>query len=186
MTSCKTISALLLCLAANAFADTTADKFWPEWRGPLANGVAPHADPPLTWSETNNIKWKLPIPGEGDSTPIVWGDRVFVLSAIPVESEPADAASAKPANKTFRFTVICVDRSSGKILWQKVARETAPHEGRQENNTFASASPVTDGKLVWAFFGSRGLHCYDFDGNLKWEKYFGLMKTKLGFVEGAS
>src|SRR6267154_2633580 len=186
MTSFKIASALLVCLAANAVADSVAEKFWPQWRGPLGTGVGPHADPPLNWSETNNIKWKLAIPGEGDSTPIVWGERIFVLSAIPVTKETAEPSTEGGPNQTFRFTVICVGRASGKILWQKVARQTTPHESRQQNNTFASASPVTDGKFVWAFFGSRGLHCYDFDGNLKWEKDFGLMKTKMGFGEGAS
>ena len=166
--------------------DSAAERFWPQWRGPLANGVGPHANPPLNWSETNSIKWKLPLAGEGDSTPIVWADRVFVLSAIPEGKEGSEAGKEKGPNGTYRFTVICVERNSGKILWQKVARETSPHEGRQENNTFASASPVTDGQFVWAFFGSRGLHCYDFEGNLKWEKDFGLMKTKMGFGEGAS
>jgi len=182
----RTVSLLILCLAASALADSAAEKFWPQWRGPLGNGVAPQADPPLNWSETNNIKWKIPIPGEGDSTPIVWENRVFVLSAIPVTQQPGDADKEKGPNGTFRFAVICVDRPSGKVLWQKVAREVSPHEGHQENNTFASASPVTDGKLVWAFFGSRGLYCFDFDGNLQWQKDFGLMKTKMGFGEGAS
>ena len=181
-----TVSALVLCIAANTFADSAADKFWPQWRGPLGTGVGPLADPPLNWSETNHVKWKLAIPGEGDSTPIVWANRVFILSAIPVENVTPEATQEKGPNGTFRFTVFCVDRVSGKILWQKVARETSPHEGHQENNTFASASPVTDGKLIWAFFGSRGLHCYDLDGNLKWQKDFGLMKTKMGFGEGAS
>ena len=100
--------------------------------------------------------------------------------------ETIEAAKEKEPHETFRFAVICVDRVSGKILWQKVAREASPHESRQENNTFASASPVTDGTFVWAFFGSRGLHCYDFEGNLKWQKDFGQMKTKMGFGEGAS
>src|SRR5262245_17470757 len=186
MRSFHTVSGLMLFIAASAFSDSPAEKFWPQWRGPLANGVAPHADPPLNWSEPNNVKRKLAIPGEGDATPIVWGNRVFVLSAIPSATEPTDGANGPATNKAFRFTVICIDRSTGKILWQKVAREAAPHEGHQESNTFASASPVTDGKSVWAFFGSRGLHCYDFEGNLKWQKDFGLMKTKLGFGEGAS
>jgi outer membrane protein assembly factor BamB len=167
-------------------AESAADQFWPQWRGPLETGVGPHAEPPLNWSETNNIRWRLAIPGEGDSTPIVWADRVFVLSAIPVEKDNSVAGKEAGPNGTFRFTVFCIDRSSGRILWQKVAREASPHEGRQENNTFASASPVTDGKFVWAFFGSRGLYGYDFDGNLKWQKDFGLMKTKMGFGEGAS
>lgn len=173
---------LVLCLGARALADTPADKFWPQWRGPMANGVGPLANPPLHWSETNNIRWKLAIPGEGDSTPIVWADRVFVLSAVAEK----DAGQAGGSHGTFRFTVYCIDRTTGKVLWEKVAKETSPQEGHQENNTYASASPVTDGKLVWAFFGSRGLHCYDFAGNLKWEKDFGQMKTKMGFGEGAS
>ena len=186
MTSLKIISALVICIAASASGDSAAAKFWPQWRGPLGTGAAPQADPPLTWSETNNIQWKLALEGEGDSTPIVWADRVFMLCAIPSADKASEPGKEKASFGTFQFTVVCVERASGKILWQKVARETSPHEGRQENNTFASASPVTDGKFVWAFFGSRGLHCYDFEGNLKWQKDFGLMKTKMGFGEGSS
>lgn len=187
---------LSLVLALNARAASPADRFWPQWRGPLATGAAPLADPPVSWSETNNVKWKTPIPGEGDSTPIIWGDRVFILSAIPTGKKPGAPASSitdskgwvasEGADQAFQFVVICLDRNSGKILWQKTAREVVPHEGRQPNNTFASASPVTDGALLLAFFGSRGLHCYDFDGNLKWQKDFGKMKTVMGFGEGAS
>ncbi len=167
-------------------ADSAADRFWPQWRGPLATGAAPLADPPLTWSETNNVKWKTPIPGEGNSTPIIWDNRIFILSAIATGRKPAVPVVADAPNEIYQWVVICLDRGPGKVLWQKTAREEAPHEGRQANNTFASASPVTDGKLLLAFFGSRGLYCYDFDGNLKWEKDFGKMKTKLGFGEGAS
>jgi outer membrane protein assembly factor BamB len=172
--------ALVAGMAANAMAESLSEDFWPQWRGPLGTGVGPHANPPLTWSETNNLKWKIVMPGEGDATPIVWADRLFVLCAVPAGKQTSEGKGA------FRFTVVCIERSSGKVLWQKVARETVPHEGRQENNTFASGSPVTDGKLVWAFFGSRGLYCYDFEGNLKWEKDFGQMKTRMGFGEGAS
>jgi len=169
-----------------ALADSAADRFWPQWRGPLATGVAPQADPPLTWSETQNVKWKIPIPGEGDATPIVWGDRVFILSAIGTGRKPSAPVAADAPNEIYQWVVICLDRGQGKVLWQKTAREEAPHEGRQQNNTFASASPLTDGKLLLAYFGSRGLHCYDFDGTLIWEKDFGKMKTRMGFGEGAS
>ena len=172
--------------AADAQTAPAAEMFWPQWRGPLSPGFAPNADPPLAWSETNNVKWKTPIPGEGDSTPIVWGDRVFVLSAIPGGSNAAAPADPQAPAEIYQFTVFCLDRANGKVLWQRVARQEAPHEGRQENNTFASASPVTDGRLLLAFFGSRGLHCYDFEGNLKWQKDFGKMKMKFGFGEGAS
>jgi len=169
-----------------ALVAPAAELFWPQWRGPLLTGEAPHADPPVTWSETNNVKWKTMIPGEGDSTPIVWGGRVFLLAAIPNATNAAAPAAPQAPAAGYQFVVLCLDRASGKILWQRVARQEAPHEGRQENNTFASASPVTDGRLLLAYFGSRGLHCYDFDGNLKWQKDFGKMKTKMGFGEGAS
>lgn len=175
-----------MSLVIRTLADPAGDNYWPQWRGPLGTGVAPKANPPATWSETSNIKWKIAIPGEGDSTPIIWADRVFVLSAIPREAGPAEGGKGEFTTTSFQFTVMCIDRGYGKVLWQKVARETKPHEGRQENNTFASASPVTDGQFLWAFFGSRGLHCYDIQGNLKWEKDFGLMRTKMGFGEGAS
>ena len=176
----------LLLTQKVAQAAPAAERFWPQWRGPLATGVAPLADPPLHWSETNNVKWKTPIPGEGNSTPIIWGNRVFVLSAIPTGKKPDAPVADNAPNEIFQWVVFCLDRAEGKILWQKVAREEAPHEGRQQNNTFASASPVTDGKLLLAYFGSRGLHCYDFDGKLIWEKDFGKMKTRMGFGEGSS
>ena len=176
-------SAVVLCLARPGRADNAAsdaNRFWPQWRGPLATGMAPLADPPVTWSDGQNVKWKAGIPGSGDSTPIVWGNRIFILTAIPTGKK------AEAPSEVYQFVVACLDRETGKPLWQKTAREEAPHEGHQPNNTFASASPVTDGQLVLAYFGSRGLHCYDMDGNLKWSKDFGHMQTKMGFGEGAS
>jgi outer membrane protein assembly factor BamB len=185
---------------------TVCQANWPHWRGPLANGIAPDANPPLEWSETRNVKWKVAIPGRGTATPIVWGDRVFILTAIalekPAEAQPVTAAAAetplpggrrgggfgrseKPADK-HQFVVLCLDRKSGKTLWQKAAREEVPHEGHHRDHGFASASPVTDGSVLLAYFGSRGLHCYDLDGNLQWSKDFGDMITRNGFGEGAS
>ena len=193
-----------------AIPPVAAEQFWPQWRGPLATGVAPLADPPITWSQTEHVKWKISVPGSGDSTPIIWADRVFILTAIPTgkktrdnasESSPRSGATetgldgargergrmnAEGLDQVYQFAVLCLDRNTGKILWQKTAREEVPHEGHQQNNTFASASALTDGKVVLAFFGSRGLHCYDLEGNLKWSKDFGRMKTKMGFGEGAS
>jgi len=206
---------LLLTLRAAVAAEATAEARhnWPQWRGPLANGVGPEADPPLEWSETKNVKWKVKIPGEGSSTPAIWGDRVFVLTAVGPEqqaevkpvSPPAGAETNSPGagprgrggpgggfgrgekpTAKYRFTLLCLDRKTGKTRWQKVAREEVPHEGRQQNNTFASASPLTDGKVVLAFYGSRGLHCYDLEGNLKWSQDFGPMQTRNTFGEGAS
>ena len=183
LSAAAVIALLITCFAATA---APADAFWPQWRGPLCTGAAPLADPPQTWSETQNVKWKSPIPGEGDATPVIWGGRVFLLTAVatgkPNPSAPTLEAPAQP----YQFTVLCLDRANGHVLWQKVARQETPHEGRQENNTFASASPITDGSVVLAFFGSRGLYCYDLDGGLKWHADFGKMKTRMGFGEGAS
>lgn len=181
---------------------------WPQWRGPLARGVAPNATPPQTWSETNNVRWKVSVPGSGSATPVVWGDRVFVLTAIknskPVEKAEAPSGTnaspsaettsgrprgmSKPENPTdsYRFVVMCLDRKTGKTLWEKTACETVPHEGHHQDHGFASASPVTDGKHLLAYFGSRGLYCYDLDGNPKWSKNFGQMHTRNGFGEGSS
>jgi hypothetical protein len=176
----RSILLLSLCswplMRGLAQTESAADGFWPQWRGPLLTGVAPHADPPVTWSETNNVKWKTPIPGEGDSTPIVWDNRVFLLSAIATGKKPTGPVAANAPNEIYQWIVICLDRRQGKVLWQKTAREEAPHEGHQQNNTFASASPVTDGKLLLAYFGSRGLHCYDFEGNVIWEKEDGFRR----------
>ena len=181
---------------------------WPQWRGPLARGVAPNATPAREWSETNNIRWKAALPGSGTATPAIWGDRVFILTAIqspkPAEAKSADALSATATSSqptggrpqgastpeapadAYQFVVLCLDRKTGKTIWQKTACETVPHEGHHQDHGFASASPITDGKHLLAYFGSRGLYCYDLDGNLKWSKDFGRMHTRNGFGEGSS
>src|SRR5580704_12993355 len=104
-------------------AEDAADRFWPQWRGPLATGVAPLADPPLTWSETNNVKWKTPIPVEGDSTPIVWDNRIFILTAIGTGKKPSAPAASGAPDEVYQWVVLCLDRATGKVLWQKTARE---------------------------------------------------------------
>jgi len=151
------------------------------------------ANPPVEWSEEKNVKWKTALPGEGSGTAIVWDDRVFLLAAVPtgekVVATPAVSNSGRQGEKPtekYQFTVLCLDRGTGKIRWQKIANELVPHEGHHRDHSFASASPVTDGSVVIAFFGSRGLYCFDMDGNKKWEKDFGDMQTRNGFGEGAS
>ncbi len=184
---------------------------WPQWRGPEVNGTAPGSEPPVEWSETKNVKWKVKLPGSGTSTPIVWGERIFVTTAVPTGEKsaaaPAEATPPPPApgqgerrgrrfgpggggggapTEKHRFVLLCLDRATGKVLWEKAAREEVPHEGHHQDHGFASSSPVTDGQWVWAFFGSRGLHAYDFEGNLKWSKDLGRMRTRNAFGEGAS
>jgi outer membrane protein assembly factor BamB len=186
------VAVLCAALRAQDGGDAALLDDWHQWRGPLGTGVAPRGEPPLSWSETRNVRWKVEIPGEGHASPIVWRDRVFTLSAQRTERQ-ADAppekdsrAKTDPPKNVHRFLVTALDRKSGKTLWQRVACEAVPHEGRHETNTYASASPLTDGRRVYAFFGSRGLYCYDVDGALQWKRDLGDMRTRSGWGEGAS
>jgi outer membrane protein assembly factor BamB len=188
-------------LAAAAWAapsepDSESLRNWPHWRGPLANGVAPLAHPPLAWDENTNIKWKAKIPGDSTATPIVWGDQVFLITAVKTDREmeatppAADAPKArfniKPPQNYYQFIVMSVDRKSGQTRWQQIAKEEVPHEGHHPDGSFASASPTTDGKHLYVSFGSRGVYCYDLDGHQKWSRDLGRMTIMNRFGEGSS
>ena len=166
---------------------------WPAWRGPLANGVAPEANPAVEWSETKNVRWKIELPGKGHSSPIVYGDRIFVTAAVPVgEKLPAVYDNAPgvhdsvPVTHKHEFTVMAFDRGSGKLAWRTVAKEEFPHEGGHYTGSLASNSPVTDGEVLVVSFGSRGVYCYDLDGGLIWQKDLGRMQTHHSHGEGSS
>ena len=174
-TIASAVSVLFLLSVRLPAAD--GDRFWPQWRGPMLTGAALHGDPPVEWSEGKNVKWKVEIPGKGSGTPVIWGETIFVLTAVPADG----GERAKQ-----RFTVLAIARKDGKVLWQRVVREEVPHEGTHQTNTWASASALTDGELVYAFFGSRGLYALDLKGNVKWEKDLGDMTIKLNFGEAAS
>lgn len=171
--------ASLFSLTSGAIADT-----WSHWRGPLANGSSPTAKPPLEWSEKKNIKWKVPVPGRGSGSPVVWKNKVFVVSAVaPSGGRGFDGRRLSKLD----FKIFCFNRADGKVLWEKTAVTATPHEGTHSTNGFASASPCTDGKHVYAHFGSRGLFCYTMEGKLVWKREdFGKMKTRNEFGEGSS
>lgn len=194
----RSTSLLLLvgAVALTARGQTSGNdalRVWTQWRGPLANGVAPHANPPTVWSETKNIRWKLALPGKGHSSPIVYGDRVYVMAAAPVgqaqkpvhDSAPGVHDSV-PVTHTNQYMVMALSRSEGRVLWKKVVREERPHEGGHETGSPASNSPVTDGEFVYAFFGSRGLYCLDTNGAVKWQANLGKMQTLHAHGEGSS
>ena len=165
------LGALIAGLAGLGALAESPDDNWPNWRGPNADGVAVKGSPPVTWSESENIKWKVPLPGKGSSTPVVWGNKIFIETAVPTGEEPPAAARSAPRRRgppstpapkaPLEFKLICLDRETGEILWERTAIETVPHEGHHPTGTFASYSPITDGEHVWVSFGSRGLHCYD-------------------------
>lgn len=180
-----------------------AERFWGQWRGPRMDGIALQGNPPIEWSETRNVRWKVALPGLGSSTPVVWKDRLYMLAAIPAGSaepgSPPSAAASGPEGRGGRrggreseplvaqeFVVIAINRSDGSTAWKRTARKEVPHQGKQPNNSFASASAIVDGSHVIAYFGSRGLYCYDLEGRLMWEKDLGDMQIKNGFGEGAS
>jgi outer membrane protein assembly factor BamB len=244
---------------------------WHQWRGPNADGSARDSKPPIQWSENENIKWKVEVPGKGSSSPIIWEDRIYLMTAIEMlptgEAERAtdtdlDAVQASPAQlartsngrrsgsserrpvprsgavevlssdagtqdrqqqdqqgdargsrrgaqerggqdrpgqgrgrggrggnvvvNPHQFIVLCLDRKNGQEIWRTVVKEAVPHESGHNTNTFSAASPIVDGKRIFANFGSRGFFCLDMNGKVIWEKELGQMTTRNGFGEGSS
>lgn len=192
----RLLSTVALCAASfhtlSAQSKPAKDS-WPHWRGPSHTGVAT-APVPLTWSDTQNVKWKIEIPGRGFSTPVAWGDRLFLTTAVPTgqKSPPAAdqggrAGGGAGVGEEHRLEVMAVDRATGKIAWQRTAATATPHEGYHRlYGSFASNAPATDGRRVYAFFGSRGLFVYDLGGKLLWQKDLGIkMSMRLAFGEGS-
>jgi outer membrane protein assembly factor BamB len=149
---------------------------WPSFRGPNASGVADGQNLPETWNTgtSENILWKAPVPGLAHSSPVIWGDRIFVTSAISSRGN----ASFKPGlygdgdasedRSNHKWMLYAIDKRTGKIVWDRVAFEGEPRNKRHIKSTYASASPATDGRIVVAWFGSEGVHAYDMDGNRLW------------------
>src|SRR5574339_766451 len=178
------LAAVSFTVAAGLVASSPGDDaFWPQWRGPAATGVSLTAKPPVEWSETKNVRWKKEIPGRGAGTPVIWGDQMFVLTAVPL-----DGGTAIPARRVpHRYVVMALDRRDGRVLWERVAREEAPHEGtHQDHGTWASSSAVTDGQHVIASFESRGIYAYDMKGNQVWQKDLGDKTMRNQFGEGTT
>lgn len=170
---------------------------WPQWRGPNANGsAAPTADPPVNWDEKTNIKWKASLAGKGSATPIVWGDQVFVLTAVDTgrvanpkdlpKIDPALAVKTTPPKTYHQFIVMSFDRQTGKLRWKQTAAEKVPHEGKHTSHSYAAGSPTTDGKRLYVSFGSFGNYCYDLDGKLLWSRDLGRLNTRLGWGEAVT
>jgi outer membrane protein assembly factor BamB len=161
-------------------ASLSADDNWPQFRGPGSRGVSDDRDLPETWSKTENVAWATKVAGRGWSSPIVWGDKIFLTTAIKLKGEPEKVkpglyfGGERPTPKVpFRYAVVCLDFNTGKILWEKTAFEGVPKFGAHLKNTMASETPVTDGQRVYAYFGNIGVFAFDFDGNVKWSHELG-------------
>jgi len=194
--------------AASASGVDASAAHWPQWRGPAGTGVAPAADPPLRWSEETHVRFKVEIPGRGLSTPVIWGDTIYLTSAVPAAVVEADAATESNAadaagneaghghapgahdnvstSQPQRFVVLALDRHDGRLLWERTVRTRRPHESTHATGSWASPSAVTDGNRLFVSFGSQGLYALDLDGKLRWEADLGDMQTRHGHGEGSS
>lgn len=210
MTVVRQVLAFVACSVVTALLPAQAPNTdWDNWRGPLGNGSSPSAKPPLQWSEQSGLRWKVPLPGSGCSSPIVWKDRVYVTTAIATDRDgpkPAAADNDKDKGpgegrggrggrrgpggaaptKIHEFVVLAYDQKDGHEAWRTKVAECVPHEGTHPTGSLASGSPITDGERIYAFFGSRGLHCLDMGGKLLWSVDFGRMRIANQFGEGGS
>ena len=191
MLRASTLVAITALLGSAIHAQNTDfNRYWPTWRGPGAIGISTTANPPLEWSETKNVRWKVEIPGRGHSSPIVWGDRVYLTTAVPI-GVTGDAQHAPRGTLAQRgmhkFVVMALDRKTGKTVWERVVREAEPHErSHADNGTWASSSPFTDGQRLYAYFESFGLYAFDMNGKPLWEKDLGDKRMRNEFGEGST
>lgn len=172
-------------ISAAAPASDGPTVHWPQFRGPAARGIAEGAGTPTTWDveKGENVRWKQAIPGLGHSSPAIWGDRIFLTTAVAGEKEASvrtglygDIESVDE-NYPHKFQVICLDKKTGRILWTQTAHEGVPKVKRHLKGSHASCTVATDGRHVVAFFGSEGLFCYDFEGKLLWKRDFGIIDS---------
>lgn len=171
---------------------------WAQWRGPNSQGISTETGLPTEWSSTKNIKWKTPLTGRGHSSPIVWGDHIFLTTSIEGEVIPGAKAmkhtyngeefvhpDSVGATREQTLRVLALDRRTGKLLWERTAYKGRVYDDRHRKATYADGTPVTDGRYVYAFFGAEGMYCYDFNGKLIWQKSLGSF-GKQGMGNGTS
>lgn len=190
-----TIASIWIFIAVVAGALNSADRpagrtQWPQWRGPDESGVSTGSKLPSEWSESKNILWKAPVAGRSHSSPIVWNDRIFLTTDIEGEVIPeAKAVIHYNEGKEFKhpdaiggdrrhtMKVLCLDRRTGAQIWERTAYDGAVYDDRHRKGSYAAATPATDGKFVYAWFGSEGLYCHDFSGKLIWKASLGKIGT---------
>ncbi len=186
--------ALALLLGLLLFAPAaSAQTNWPSFRGGALGNVGESKNLPDTWDTTKNVVWKADVPGRGWSSPVIWGDRVFLTTVVKEGEFPAarkglyfGGEQSKPSPDEHRWTVLCLDFKTGKVLWEKVAHKGKPETTVHVKNTYASETPVCDGERLYAYFGNVGVFCYDHDGKELWSQRFSPAKTRLGWGTAAS
>jgi len=189
----RALACLLHPLIAGAALAAQPVTNWPQFRGPGALGTADNPDLPDRWSTKENVAWKIEVPGRGWSSPIVWGERVFLTTVVSDgEVEPPKKGlyfggeRREIPKATHRWLVLCLDLKSGRELWRREASLGTPRSPLHVKNTYASETPVTDGERVFAYFGNVGVFCYDFDGRKLWSTNWPALKTRNGWGSAAS
>ncbi len=164
---------------------------WPQYRGAQSDGLAVGATLPERWSTNENVVWKTDLRGWGWSSPVIWGDRIFLTSAVGETDLPKPVIGGYPGGRVaqkdvHRWVVYCLDRITGKVLWERDAHKGIPPQERHPRNSFASETPVTDGQRVYAYFANIGIFCYDMDGNPLWERRWKSYPMRGGWGTGTA
>jgi len=201
----RVLTSLILCAAC---LPARADD-WPQFRGPGGTGVSSETKLPSAWDKSKNVQWKVTLPGVAWSSPVVWGDKVFVTTAITEKQTkpkpfrfggggggfgrpgggfgPGGFGGGKPPDTVYRWEVLCLDRANGKVLWKELAAEKKPAIPATMGNSYASETPITDGERVYAYFGtSGGVYCFNLEGKKLWSKDLGSYPMMMGWGSGSS
>lgn len=195
MVDCLLCRFLTILFVASSLlqSEARADDNWPMFRGPEATGVSAAEGLPEEWSATENVEWTTAIPGRGWASPIVWGNRVFLTTVVNTGKKAESkrglflkGEQKEPVDAVHLWKVLCLDVATGKVLWERTVHEGKPVTPLHTKNTYASETPVTDGKRVYAYFGNLGVFCYDFEGKLEWSKKFEPHSMRLGWGTAAS
>src|SRR3954471_9921897 len=168
-------------VAVVATVSSISAENWPQWRGPGSQGVSSEHNVPTEWSPTKNVAWKTELPS-GHSSPIVWNDRLFVTAAIEGDAVPGAQAvghivdgqvwlhpDSVAADRKHTLKVLALDARTGSVLWERRAYEGTVYDARHRRSSFAGPTPVTDGEMIYAYFGPEGLYAFDLKGNLAWK-----------------
>jgi len=176
---------LIVLFSILIYSCSTTSTNWPQFRGPENNMIAPSTNYPTEWNDSLNIKWFYDLIGESWSSPIIYGDKIFITSAVQ-EKTASENKDDSLINEVYRLELTCIDLKSGKELWKQVAYHGNPTIKKHARSTYACESPVTDGKRVYAYFGMMGVYCYDLNGNALWQKDLGVYNTRNDWGTGSS
>jgi outer membrane protein assembly factor BamB len=191
---CILLSRWLSCLLVGTAAiNACAQINWPQFRGEGSLGIATNQNLPATWGTNRNVAWKATVPGSGWSSPVVWGDKIFLTSVIKDgEIEPPKKGlyfggeRPTPSTNTHHWMIYCFDWQNGKTVWKKQVHEGSPSTSVHLKNTYASETPATDGERLYAYFGNLGLFCLDLNGKEAWSQKWGHFKTRNGWGTAGS